>query len=281
MSIVNAAYATAVSIAERRRGRLASSIYSGRAHAGIQRNIFGLRSSSWIAVASGFLEPLLYLLSFGVGVGSLVGKVVDGSGHAVSYAAFIAPALLATSAMNGAVYDSTMNVYFKMHFGKLYNTMLSTNLGVLDVAIGEIAWALLRGLVYALGFMVVVAGFGLIQSWWALAAIAASLLIAFGFAAVGMGITSYMKSFQQLNRVQFFMLPMFLFSGTFTPLSVYPGWAQSVIQVFPLWHAVELVRGLMLGNLNVGLLWHSLYFVAMIIGGLIFTTRRLTALFMR
>jgi lipooligosaccharide transport system permease protein len=183
--------------------------------------------------------------------------------------------------MNGAIYDSTMNVFFKMHFGKLYNTMLATSMGPLDVAMGEIAWALLRGLVYAVGFMCVVLVLGLVHSWWAIAAVLAALLIAFGFAAVGMGITSYTKSFQQLNRVQFFILPMFMFSGTFTPISIYPDWAQVLIQAFPLWHAVELVRGLMLGNLQIGLLWHALYFAVMIIGGLIFTTRRLTALFMR
>ena len=281
MSVVNAAYASAVAIAERRRGRVGASMYAGRPRVSIQRNFLAFRSSSWIAVASGFLEPLLYLLSFGVGIGAMVGNVTDGAGNSVTYAAYIAPALLATSAMNGAVYDSTMNVFFKMHFGKLYNTMLSTSMGPLDVALGEIAWALLRGLIYAIGFMVVVAALGLIHSWWAIAAVLAALLIAFGFAAVGMGITSYTKSFQEMNRIQFFMLPMFMFSGTFTPISIYPDWAQWVIQAFPLWHAVELVRGLMLGNLAPGMLWHVLYFTVMVVGGLIFTTRRLTALFMR
>ncbi|MEN9752741.1 MAG: hypothetical protein RL670_432 [Actinomycetota bacterium] len=281
MSLVNAAYVSAVAISERRRGKLAASIYAGRPTSTMQRNLLALRSSNWVAVFSGFFEPLLYLLSFGVGIGAIVGNVTDGLGNEVTYAAYIAPALLATSAMNGAVYDSTMNVFFKMHFAKLYNTMLSTSMGPLDVALGEIAWALLRGLVYAIGFMIVVTSFGLVHSWWAIAAVAASVLIAFGFAAIGMGITSYLKSFQQMNRVQFFILPMFLFSGTFTPLSVYPEWAQAIIQCFPLWHAVELIRGLMLGNLQLGLLWHVLYFAAMVVGGLIFTTRRLTALFMR
>lgn len=280
MSIVNAVYASAVSIAERRRGRTAESIYAGRPVIMIQRSLLAFRSNNWIAIVSGFFEPVLYLLSFGLGIGGMVGNITV-AGNPISYTAFVAPALLATSAMNGAVYDSTFNVYFKMHFGKVYNTMLATSLGPLDVALGEIAWALLRGLVYATGFMAVVGSMGLIQSAWAILAIPACLLIAFGFAAVGMGITSYMKSFQHLNGVQFFILPMFLFSGTFTPLSVYPQWAQYIIEAFPLWHAVELIRGLMLGNLHVGLLWHSLYFAVMVIGGLIFTTRRLTSLFMR
>jgi lipooligosaccharide transport system permease protein len=280
MSIVNAVYASAVSIAERRRGRTAESIYAGRPVIMIQRSLLAFRSNNWIAIVSGFFEPVLYLLSFGLGVGAMVGSI-SYAGQELSYTAFVAPALLASSAMNGAVYDSTFNVYFKMHFGKVYNTMLATSLGPLDVALGEIAWALLRGLVYAAGFMAVVGAMGLIQSFWAILAIPACILIAFGFAAVGMGITSYMKSFQHLNGVQFFILPMFLFSGTFTPLSVYPQWAQYIIEAFPLCHAVELIRGLMLGNLHVGLLWHALYFAVMVIGGLIFTTRRLTSLFMR
>ena len=183
--------------------------------------------------------------------------------------------------MNGAIYDSTWNVFFKMHFAKLYQTMLSTSLGPLDVAIGEIGWALLRGLVYALGFMAVMTPLGLITSWWGLLAIPGAVLIAFGFASVGMGITSYLKNFHQMNWINFFMLPMFLFSGTFYPLSVYPGWIQAIIQAMPLWHAIELERAFMLGNLGFGLIGHIGYFLVMIILGLIFTTRRLTSLFIK
>ena len=95
------------------------------------------------------------------------------------------------------------------------------------------------------------------------------------------GITSYLKSFQQMNWINFFLLPMFLFSGSFYPLSVYPSWIQTVIQALPLWQAIDLVRGLTLGVLNWAMLGHVLYFVVMIVVGLWFTTKRLTALFMR
>ena len=137
MSLLNAGFESAVAIAERRQGRMGEAIYAGRPQVLLHRGLLALRSSAWIGVLSGFIEPVLYLLSFGLGLGRLVGTVVDGSGHPVSYAAFIAPALLATSAMNGAVFDSTWNVFFKMHFAKLYSAMLSTSLGPLDVAIGE------------------------------------------------------------------------------------------------------------------------------------------------
>jgi lipooligosaccharide transport system permease protein len=232
-------------------------------------------------VLSGFVEPVFYLAAFGFGLGQFIDGVTDTAGNPISYAAFIAPALLATSAMNGAIYDSTWNVFFKMHFGKLYQTILQTSLGTLDVALGEISWALLRGLAYAIGFMAVMAPLGLIPSWWGLLAIPGAVLIAFAFAAIGMGVTSYLKSFQQMNWVNFFLLPMFLFSGTFYPLDIYPEWLQRVIEALPLWHAIQLERALTLGNISWDLLWHVLYFMVMIVGGLYFTTRRLNALFLR
>ncbi len=279
--ITNAIIDSAISIAERRAKRAGSSIYAGRPLTLIERGLFAAKSSNWLVIVSGFVEPVLYLLSFGFGIGQLIGDMQDGNGNPVSYAAFIAPALLATSAMNGAIYDSTWNVFFKMHFGKIYQVMLSSSMGPLDVALGEIIWALLRGFVYALGFMAIVTPLGLVTNWWGLLAIPAAMLIAFGFASLGMAVTSYMKNFQQMNWVNFFLLPMFLFSGTFFPVSVYPDWIQSIVMALPLWQGVEMVRSLMLGIVDLALLGHVAYFVVMIIGGLIFTTLRLKALFMR
>lgn len=271
----------AVAIQERRAKKLGQSIYSGRSLTLIERGFKAFKSSNWMVVLSGFVEPVFYLLAFGFGIGQLIGDLEDGSGNVVSYAAFIAPALLATSAMNGAVYDSTWNVFFKMHFGKIYQVMLSSSMGPLDVALGEIFWALLRGVAYSVGFMAIVFPIGLVTNAWGLLAIPAATLIAFGFASLGMAITSYLKSFQQMNWVTFFMLPMFLFSGTFFPVSVYPEWIQTIVQALPLWQGVELVRSLMLGNISMSLWSHVLYFLVMIALGLWFTTVRLKALFMR
>ena len=271
----------AVAIQERRSARPGSSIYSGRASMLLERGFRAFKSSNWMVVLSGFVEPVLYLLAFGFGIGQLIGNLEDGLGRPVSYATFIAPALLATSAMNGAVYDSTWNVFFKMHFGKIYQVMLSSSLGPMDVALGEIGWALLRGVAYSLGFMAIVTPLGLVTNAWGLLAIPAASLIAFGFASIGMAITSYLKSFQQMNWVTFFMLPMFLFSGTFFPVNVYPQWIQMIVQALPLWQGVELIRSLMLGIVDWSLLGHVAYFLVMIAGGLWFTTVRLKALFMR
>ncbi|MEY3317521.1 MAG: hypothetical protein RLZZ503_723 [Actinomycetota bacterium] len=281
MSSMNVKVESAIEIAESRKGKLGSGVYSGRARVVLERGYFALKSSTWMVVASGFVEPLIYLVAFGYGIGQFIEGTVDGNGNPISYAQFIAPALLATSAMNGAIYDSTWNVFFKMHFGRIYNGMLSTSMGTLDVALGEISWALLRGLAYAIGFMAIVTPLGLVPSGWGLLAIPASVLVAFGFAAVGMGITSYLKHRQQMQYIQLVMLPMFLFSGTFFPLDIYPEPIQWFIQALPLWQAIELIRGLTLGILNLAMLGHVLYFVVMIIGGLYFTTRRLTALFLR
>ena len=271
----------AVTIQERRAKKLGQSIYSGRSLTLIERGFKAFKSSNWMVVLSGFVEPVFYLLAFGFGIGQLIGNLEDGNGNSVSYAAFIAPALLATSAMNGAIYDSTWNVFFKMHFGKIYQVMLSSSMGPLDVALGEIFWALLRGVAYSVGFMAIVFPIGLVTDAWGLLAIPAATLVAFGFASLGMAITSYLKSFQQMNWVTFFLLPMFLFSGTFFPVSVYPQWIQTIVQALPLWQGVELIRSLMLGNISAGLWSHVFYFMVMIALGLWFTTVRLKALFMR
>jgi lipooligosaccharide transport system permease protein len=277
---MTAAPSAPVFVPPARQSRLLGSLYAGNSRAVISRGLLATKSTNYWVVLSGFFEPVFYLLSMGLGLGTLVGTVSTTTGQEVPYAAFIAPALLAVSAMNGAVYDSTWNVFFKMNYSKLYEGMLSTSLGPLDVAFGEILLALLRGALYAVGFMAVMQLLGLNLSITALLALPAVLLIAFGFASLGMAITSYMKTFQQMDWINFVLLPMFLFSATFYPISVYPEPIQWIVQALPLWHGVELVRGLTTGALSVALLGHVLYYVVMIAVGLVFTTKRLKALFL-
>ena len=272
---------SAVSIAQARRGYVAEGIYSGRAHVLLERSALAFKNSAWIAVLSGFFEPVLYLLSFGYGLGHLIGKIPLQNGHSVSYAMFIAPGLLATSAMNGAIYDSTGNVFFKLKFDRIYQGMLQTSLGSLDVALGEIGWALIRGLAYTIGFMCIAVPAGLIPSWWGILAIPAAVLIAFGFASIGMAITSCFSTFQQMDFINIAMLPMFLFSGSFYPLTVYPGYLQAILKALPLWQAIAMVRDFTLGIVSIGILWHVLYFGVMVAIGVTATTKRLTKLFLR
>ncbi len=271
---------TELAVAGHRRRLVDKTLYAGNARSVMWRGWRVASRTHYGIMISGFFEPVFYLLSLGIGLGGLVGVVAAPDGREIPYAAFIAPALLATSAMNGAIYDSTWNVFFKLNYSKLYDGMLATRLGPLDVALGEIGIALARGAVYAGGFMIVMTALGLNMSWWALAALPATGLIAFGFASLGMAVTSYMKTFQQMDWINFVLLPMFLLSATFYPLSVYPQGVQWFIQAMPLWHAVELVRSLTTGVVHLGLLWHVLYFTVLSVIGIRSTTARLRALFL-
>lgn len=263
------------------RPRPLPGLYAGNLAAVLERGWIAIKTQNWVIILSGFLEPVLYLLAMGLGVGALVGQVQGPGGRTISYAAYIAPALLATSAMNGALYDSTTNVFFKLNYAKLYQAMLQTAMGPLDVALGEIVLALLRGLLYAVAFMVLLAALGLATSWWALLMIPAALLIAFGFASVGMAVTSFMKTFQSLDIIIFAMLPMFLFSATLYPIEVFPQAIQWFVKAMPLWHGVEMMRHLAVGHITWATLWHMVYFVTMSVVGTLFTTLRLRKLFLR
>ena len=255
-------------------------LYAGRSRAVMLRSSIASRSV-WVAIFSGFFEPLFFLVAMGQGLGSLVGTVPGPDGQALSYAAFIAPGLLAASAMNGAVYDATFGFFMKLKYAKLYDAMLATPLGPVDIALGEIGWALIRGGMYSAGFLVVMLGLGLISSAWALLALPAALFVAFAFAAVGMAATSFMRSWQDFDLVQLAVLPMFLFSATFFPLSVYPPAVQWLVQAFPLYHAVALMRGLTTGVVGVSMLGHLAYFVVMAAFGTVVASRRLRFLLLR
>lgn len=259
---------------------LPAGMYAGRASALVERSLL-VNRRAWLAVVSGFCEPLFYLFAMGVGFGALVGDVTGPGGEQVSYVAFVAPALLAASAMNGAVYDATFNIFFKFKYAKLYDAVLSTPLGPVDVAVGEIAWALLRGGLYAGGFLTVMLAMGLLTAPWALLALPAALLVAFAFAAVGMACTTFMRSWQDFDLIQLVLMPMFLFSTTFFPLEVYPSIVRGVVRCLPLYHAIELMRKLCGGVVEAGMLWHVAYFAVMVALGVVVSARRLGTLLLR
>lgn len=256
-------------------------LYAGNVRAIVGRGMRVTLKSKAIVIISGFFEPVFYLLSLGIGLGAIVGEL-SFQGQPVSYAAYIAPALLATSAMNGAVYDSTMNVYFRMHYSKLYESQLATSLGPLDVTLAEIFLALLRGVLYAIGFLAIMQLLGLSGSWTALLAIPAVALIAFCFASLGFAATSFMRTFQHLDWVGFILLPMFLLSATFFPVEAYPGALRVIVQCLPLWHGVDMVRMLTTGLIEpAGMLGHIAYFTVLGLVGVIIGTLRMRALFLR
>ncbi|MDH3425302.1 MAG: ABC transporter permease [Acidimicrobiia bacterium] len=245
----------------------------------VERNLRVYRQL-WLIVFSGFFEPVFYLFSISIGIEKLVGDISIGS-TAVRYAAWAAPALLAASAMNGAIFESTMNIFFKLKYGKIYDGMLATPIGPGDIAIGEITWSLIRGGLYSTAFIVVMAVMGLISSPWGILALPAALLIGFAFAAVGMAATTYMRSWQDLDLVTLATLPLFLFSATFYPLSLYPGWLQAVARFSPLYHGVELCRALTLGIFDWSVVGHVAFLVALGTVGLTIAGRRIAQLLLK
>jgi lipooligosaccharide transport system permease protein len=243
----------------------------------LERNVMVYRRL-WLIVFSGFFEPIFYLFSIGIGLGELVGDVTGPGGAPIEYAAFVAPALLGASAMNGAIFESTFNIFFKLRYGKVYDAILATPMLPRHIAIGEITWSLGRGVLYASAFLVVITAFGYVHSAWAIMAVPAAVLIGFAFGAVGMATTTFMKSWQDFDLVNMVTLPLFLFSGTFYPLDVYPDIFQVLTKFSPLYHGVELIRALTLGVLDVSLVGHVSFLVVMGAIGVAITSRRLNTL---
>jgi lipooligosaccharide transport system permease protein len=229
----------------------------------------------WLLFISGVFEPLFYLLSVGLGLGVLVGKVPGPGGQLIPYRQFVAPGLLAVSSMNGAMYDSTFNVFFRLKYAKLYDAVLATPMRPAQVALGEIGWALIRATIYAIAFIGVMLALDLVHSPWAVLDVPVAVLIGFGFAAIGMFGTTYMKSWQDFDYVILASMPLFLFSATFFQLSVYPRPAQVVIEWTPLYQGVVLLRDLTVGVVGPGLLWRAAYLAALGVAGLYASGRRI------
>jgi lipooligosaccharide transport system permease protein len=231
----------------------------------------------WAPFVTGFFEPVFYLFSIGIGVGELVGDLPGPHGP-IPYEQFVAPAMLATSAMNGAVVDTTFGFFFKFKYAKTFDGMLASPLSVGDVVRGEMAWALLRGLLYSAAFLVTMAALGLTPSGWAVLALPAAGLIGFGFAGAGMGCASFMRSYVDFSYIQLAIVPLFLFSATFFPLSEYPASLAWVVRLSPLYQGVALERALVLGELSPALLVHAAYLAVLGWLGLRVAGRRLGAL---
>jgi lipooligosaccharide transport system permease protein len=242
----------------------------------IERNVFAYRRM-WLIFLTGFFEPLLYLLSIGIGVGALVGTVNVG-GKAVPYDVFVAPGLLAGSAMNGSVFDTTFNFFFKYKYAKTFDAMLATPLGTTDIALGEMGWAMARGTAYSGAFLATMAILGLTSSPWAILCLPAAMLIGFAFAGLGMAATTFMRSFVDFDYVNIALVPLLLFSGTFFPITQYPTVLQWIVRCTPLYQGVALERGLSLGVFSWTMLLNVAYLAILGIGGVRIAGRRLQRL---
>lgn len=246
------------------------------------RDLTAVRHSGyWMVVISGFFEPVLYLLSIGVGVGALVGGFQLSDGSTVSYATFVAPAMLAASAMNGAMAEATFNFFAKMKWVKLYDAMVATPLRPVEIALGELGWALIRGSLYSMAFLALMVGLDLTTAGWAALALIASLLVGFVFGAIGMAMSTMIRSWQDFDYLFVVQFGMFLFSATFVPIESYPPVMRVVVEVLPLYHAVELVRALTLGRLEWATLGHVAYLVAVSVVAIAVAARRLNSVLCR
>jgi lipooligosaccharide transport system permease protein len=244
----------------------------------VERHVLAYRRQ-WLLIVSGFFEPLLYLLSMRAGLGELVGEV-SVAGRDVPYDAFVAPALMAASAMNGAVFDSTGNVLHRLRYARIYDAALATPMRPVDVAVGEITWALLRGQIYAIGFLAVMAALGLTGSWWCLAALPVCALIGLTFASLGFLGTTYMRGWADMEIVDTLVMPMLLFSATFFPVAAYGGWSW-LVNLSPLYHGVALVRAANTGVWTASLVVHAAVLMVISLVALRLAARRVEQLLCR
>ena len=234
-----------------------------RARRLVERNILVYRHQ-WIIIVSGAFEPVFYLLGIGLGLGAIIETVELANGQVVPYAAFVAPALVASAAMNGAVFETIFNVFFKLNYAKTYEGVLATPMGISEIAIGELLWALMRSTLYAVAMFVLMLALGLILSPLGILMIPAALLVAAAFAAAGLAGTSFLRTVNDFDiPLGLIVMPMFLFSGTFFPIhnGVFPEWLVTIITFTPLYHGIALIRGLSTGIVGAELLVSFAYLV--------------------
>lgn len=240
-----------------------------------ERNLAALKSAYWLVLISGFVEPVLYLFSIGIGVGALVGDLTLPGGQVVSYAAFVAPAMLASSAMTGALAETTFNFFGKMKYMKLYDGVIATPVQPFEIALGELGWAMIRGTLYSAAFLVVMVSMDLTSVGRAVAAFPAAVLVGFAFGALGMAVSTFMRSWQDFDLMGSAQFTLFLFSGTFVPAEAYPVLLRWVVEVTPLYRSVHLVRGISVGASGWSWLLDVAYLLALTGVGLFVASRRM------
>ncbi len=257
---------TAVGDAIRPRGPLALRV--------VQRNL-AISRHYWLAFLGRLTEPFLFLFSIGVGVGALIEGVTGPTGEPISYQSFVAPAMVAASAMNAAMFATSAEFFSKFKWVGSYEAMLATPIRVEDLIRGELAWILAYVGVQSTAFAVTMAAMGLIESWWAVLLVPAAMLVAFAFGGVGFVAASYLRTWFDFEYITVVIFPMFLFSASFFPLSRYPEALQWVVRAIPLYHGVDLARDLTFGTVDRWSLLSVVYLVVMGRVGLWVAARRL------
>ncbi|MGE5256194.1 MAG: ABC transporter permease [Hyphomicrobiales bacterium] len=207
-----------------------------------KRNLVTFQKIWKINFITPLLEPLLFVLAFGLGFAGLVASVRYG-GADLSYTAFLAPALIATAVMNNAFFETTYASFVRMYYQKTFDGMLATPLSIEEIIIAEIVWSASKAAAAAAIMMGVLSAFGYVQYPSGLLVIPLAFLGGVAFGAIGLFFTGVIPTIEMFNLPIFlFVTPMFLFSGTFFPISNLPLWAKPLALAFPLYHLVELSR---------------------------------------
>lgn len=224
-----------------------------------KRNLVVYRRIWAINFLPPLLEPLFFLLAFGMGLSSLIGNLRY-AGAEISYPAFIAPAILAVNMMNNAFFETTYASFVRMYYQKTFDAMMATPLSPAEVITAEIIWGATKSLIATSIMLAVLSVFGLVHYPHGLLILPLAVLGGIAFGAVGMLFTGILPSIDMFNLPLFlFITPMFLFSGTFFPIDNLPHWAQLPALALPLTHLTTLTRHLCLGTADLGLLRETAY----------------------
>jgi lipooligosaccharide transport system permease protein len=225
------------------------------------------------SIFSSFLNPVLFLLAMGIGLGTYVnrsGTATQALGG-LSYLQFLAPGLLAATAMQAAAFESTFPIMGGLTWQKTFHAMFATPVSARDIVVGNLAWIAIRLAMISAIFTVVMTLFGATASPLIVLAIPAAVLTGMAFAAPIVAFSATQRTPEKFNAVfRFGITPLFLFSGTFFPISNLPEMIRPIAWLSPLWHGVELGRQLALGTIGqdpVGAVAHVTILVAIALLG--------------
>jgi lipooligosaccharide transport system permease protein len=242
-----------------------------------QRNFLVYKRLWHRSIAFGFLQPVLFLTAMGIGVGALMSGQQASAFGGVPYIDWLGPGLLSAMAMQTATFESTYPIMNKIMWGRNYEAMLSTPLTTRNIIIGELFWVAFRIGTLATVFLVVLTLFGIVRSPAAVLVVPVAMLIGTAFSSCLIAFTATQKNDVGFSAIfRFVINPLFLFSGTFFPLTNLPDQIEWVAWLTPLFHGVQLIRGLVLGSLD----WaaapiHLTYLLAMLVIGVVLADRNL------
>jgi lipooligosaccharide transport system permease protein len=230
-----------------------------------QRNLIVYMQSWKVRSLPPLLEPIFYLVAFGIGLGSLVGGVRY-AGEEISYPRFIAPALIAITVMNNAFFENSYASFVRMYYQKTFDAMMTTPLTVQEIIAGEILWGATKALIATAIMMAAISVFGLIRFPEGLLLLPLAFLGGMAFGGAGMICTALVPNIEIFNLPIFlFITPMFLFGGTFFPLENLPDWAQITAVFLPLTHLVNLSRACAIGRFNASIITGIAYLVFFVV----------------